>query len=304
MWFKNAHIFQFETPVPYDAAQFEQYLSRMIFQPCAKSLPHSYGWTPPLGDYEAPLVYGSNQFMMLCMKVEEKLLPPAVLREQHGVKIKEMETKLERKLYKDEKARIKDDLYGTLLIQAFSKSNDLYAYVDTKNNYLIVDTSSAKRLEQFLSLYSKSVNEHPIFTPKTSSPSILMTKWLKHQKYPAGLSILKSCVLQDTNDERSIARFSHTDLLSEPVQQLLQDGYQVIQLNLNWKEQISFTLKQDFSISNIKFLEGVQEVAKNCYSETIEERFSADFVIMAETLQIFTNELLGIFAEEKESIAA
>jgi len=303
MWFKNAHIFQLETPITYDGDAFEQYLSRMIFQPCAKSLPLSYGWKAPLGDAGSPLVYANNNFMMFCMKLEEKLLPPAVVREQHIEKVKEMEAKFERKLYKDEKARIKDELYNTLLMQAFSKSNNLYAYIDTKSNYLIVDTSSAKRLEQFLSLYSKSVGEHPIYTPKTKSPAIMMTRWLKNQKYPAGISIMKNCVLQNTNDERSIARFTHTDLLSEPVQQLLEEGSQVVQLSLNWQEQILFTLKHDFSISNIKFLEGVKEIANDSYSETVEERFSADFIIMAETLQRFLNELMGIFAEKKAAVA-
>ncbi len=304
MWFKNAQIFQLENPVAYDADTFEQYLSRMIFQPCAKSLPLSYGWTIPLGEPGAPLVYPANNFLMFCMKIEEKLLPPAVVREQHLTKVKELETKFERKLYKDEKARMKDELYQTLLIQAFSKSTDLYAYIDTQNNYLVVDTTSAKRLEQFLSLYSKSINEHPIYTPKTKSPTTMMTRWLKNQKYPAGISIMNSCVLQNTNDERSIARFTHTDLLSEPVQKLLEEGYQVIQLSLNWQEQILFTLRHDFSISNIKFLESVQEIASNCYSETVEERFSADFIIMAETMQKFLNDLINVFVEKPATITA
>ena len=303
MWFKNIQIFHFETPMGYDPEKLENDLSDLTFQPCAKTLPQSFGWAPPLGDEDASLVYASNGFMMFRMKVEEKLLPPSVIREQHLEKIQELEEKFERKLYRDEKLRLKDEMYHTLLAKAFSRTADVYAYVDTKRNTLIVDTSSSKRIEQFLSLYSKTVLDHAIFTPETKSPSTLMTSWLSHQKYPASLSITNNCTLQNSNDERSTARFTHADLTSDAVTKALEDGFQVVQLGLNWREQVMFNLKHDFSISGVKFLEGVQEVAKNCHSETVEERFAADFIIMAETLQNFLGDFMEIFKQTKKEEA-
>ena len=57
MWFKSMQIFQLEKNAKFDPNLLEDELKQLMFSPCAKSLPMSMGWTPPLGDEEAPLVF-------------------------------------------------------------------------------------------------------------------------------------------------------------------------------------------------------------------------------------------------------
>ena len=301
MWFKNLQIFQLEKPVSYDPTTLENELSQLRFQPCAKSLPVSFGWIPPVGDdEEAPLVHAQSGHLMFCMQVEEKLLPPAVLRDEHAERVREIEKRQERKLFRDEKLRLKEELYHTLLSRAFSRMHKVYAYIDTKAGYLIVDSSSKNRIEQFLSLFTKSISSLTCFTPDVQSPTILMTSWLKSQQCPAQLTMAYNCSLQNMDNEQSTARFTHQDLLGDAVQKFLLQGAQVTQMTFLWQDQLQFTLKNNFSISGVKFLEGVQAQRQDSISETAEERFATDFIIMAETLHHFLTAFMPACESEKK----
>jgi recombination associated protein RdgC len=302
MWFKNLQIFQLEQPVTYDPAVLEEELHQLRFQPCAKSLPVSFGWVPPLGDEEAPLVHGESGHMIFCMQVEEKILPPAVLREEHAERVREIEKRQERKLFRDEKLRLKEELYHTLLSRAFSRHQKIYAYIDTKAGYLIIDSTSKNRIEQFLSLFTKCVTSFTCFTPDIQSPAILMTHWLKEQRAPSGLTMAYNCSLQNMDNELSTARFTHQDLLGDAVQKFLLQGAQVTQMTFLWQDQMQFTLKNNFSISSLKFLDGVQSQRQDSISETAEERFATDFIIMAETLHHFLKIFMPACAAPKQNV--
>ncbi len=299
MWFKNMTIFQLEKPHAFDASTLENELQQLIFQPCAKSLPVSFGWVAPIGDEEAPLTHAQSGHIMLCMRIEEKLLPPAVLREEHAQRVQEIEMRQERKLYRDEKQRLKEELYHTLLTRAFSKHQKVYAYLDTKAGYLIVDTTSKARLEQFIGLFTKCVSSYSIFTPEVQSPTVLMTHWLKEQRCPAGLTMAYNCALQNADNELSTARFTHQDLLGDGVQKFLLQGAQVTQMTFVWRDQVQFTLKNNFSIGSLKFLEGVQQQRDDAHTETAAERFATDFIIMAETLHQWLLEFMPACAAPK-----
>lgn len=296
MWFKNMHIFQVEAEEKYDPQQFESELKQLVFQTCPKSLPSSVGWVPPIGDEEAPLVHIDREHVMFCMQVEEKILPPSVLRESHLERVREIETRQERKLYRDEKLRLKEELYHTLLARAFSKHQKIYAYIDTKAGYLIVDSTTKNRIEQFLGLFTKTVTSFKIFTPEIQSPGALMTQWLKNQRCSAGLTMAYNCTLQSTENELSTARFTHQDLLGDGVQKFLAQGAQVTQMTFLWRDQIQFTLRNNFNISSLKFLDIVQEQRQDVISETAAERFATDFIIMAETLHHFLLEFMPAVA--------
>lgn len=304
MWFKNMHIFQIEQPANYNVEALENELQQLMFQPCAKSLPLSFGWIPPIGDEEAPLVHAQNGYYMICMKVEEKILPPAVLRETHNERVREIESRQERKLYRDEKLRLKEELYHTLLSRAFSKHQKIYAYIDTHSGFIIIDTTTKNRIEQFLGLFTKCITSLSIFTPEVQSPTVLMTKWLKSQQCPAGLTMAYNCALQHSENELSTARFTHQDLLGDGVQKFLLQGAQVTQMTFIWREQIQFTLRQNFTISSLKFLDGVLDQRQDILSETIEERFAADFAIMSETLHQFLKEFMSACRSEKKKVKA
>ena len=301
MWFKNLQVHA--TPKVKQAAatvdSLEACLAEQPFSPCSKVTAISMGWVPPIGEEGAPFVYASQGYLLFCLKIEEKILPPAVIKEQHAEQVRELEEKQERPLFRDEKNRMKDELYFTLLSKAFTKSTRIYAYIDTHNKHLIIDTNSKSKADLFFKCYNKLASDFSAQSLELQTPGHIMTQWLHNQRYPGGISITEQCTLEDPHDYGGVARFQRTDLLSDGVQSCLKNGSQVVSLGLNWHDQVLFNLKDDFSISSVKFLEGVQELAKDGITETDEERFAANFAIMSETVAKFLKDLLPAFIEEK-----
>ena len=106
---------------------------------------------------------------------------------------------------------------------------------------------------------------------------------------------------EDTAESKGKVRLSKRDLFADSVQTLLAEGCRVTGLRLNWADKICFTLKHDFSITAMRFLDEIKDLAKDNYTETKEERFATDFFIMAQTLGEFLDELLPIFTLKESS---
>lgn len=302
MWIKNIRIFQFQSPVAYDPDKLSEMLTEAAFRPCPKSHAHSYGWTPPLGNEDSPLVFGQHGAMLIQLRIEEKVLPASVVREQLLNKIKELELQTGRRLYKDEKERLKDEIYQTLLTKAFTKSSYVSGYIDTHKNWLIVDCASSKKLAHFLSMLMKVIGTS-VFAPECVSIPQVLTGWLSKSRYPGDFAVGSACLLKDLEERGSVVRIKNGDLFSDKVQAFLNEGSIATQITLEWRENVRFTLKEDFGLSQVKFLDAVKDLARDGLSETQEERFASDFMIMTQTVQKLMDDLLPHFLkEEKEEV--
>ncbi|MDF2940471.1 MAG: recombination-associated protein RdgC [Gammaproteobacteria bacterium] len=297
MWFKNLQLFQFIEDFDLSAEDLGKQLESYPFQPCRSIDPVSMGWVSPIGEEEgAPLVHAANGFMMLCLKVEEKIIPGSVVRQMVDEKAQEIEDKQGRKVRKKEKETIREDIYHNLLSRAFSKSSLHYAYIDPKGGWLILNAASSSKAEEFTGFLRKTLGSLKIQLPEVQEISILLTDWLKTNQYPAEFAIADSCVIRDTK-ESGVIRCQKQNLLSDEIQSLLDGGREVVQLALSWSDQVSFVLKEDFSVKSLKFLELVQDQAKDVFTETAQAKFDADFTIMTETLRHLLQGLMKVFGK-------
>jgi len=307
MWFNRIQVCQFKTKPEYQPEQLEQEMLHHAFKPCSALVPTSYGFVSPIdNDPESPLVYAHNGYIIFCMKIQEKLLPATVLREQLQEKIFNLEKKLGKRISRDEKQQMKDELQHTLLGQAFSKSSKVYAYIDTRNGRLVINTTTTKKLELFFKLTNQVLSQYNVHPYTLKSPTSILTSWLRDQDYPNCFTILDKCSLEQ-NKEKSKINFSHNDLFCDGIKSLLEDGHLVTKLRLNWCGKINFTVQKDLSITNIRFLDEVKDLAKDGLQETAADRFAADFFIMTETLDKFLEDILIEFvdneAQTEESVA-
>ena len=298
MWFKNVQLFQLVKPITLTAKELAAQLEKTAFRPCLAALPSSSGWVPPFDDEYSPLVGSIDGYMLICLQVEDKLLPTTVVNQELKEKVKEIETTQLRKVLSKEKYTIKDSIYNTLLPKAFTKKSKIYAYFDLKNNWLIVDTVNAKKVELFRNILKNTLPGVEVTTPKLRKLSTVMTSWLLNSSYPGSLGIDKSCVLQDPSDMRRIIRCQQQDLSASTVKALLKDGYEITQLALSWQDQVSFALASDFSIKSIKYQDEVLELAQEGFEEDKQAKFAADFVIMTATLTGLLNTLIAALCEK------
>jgi recombination associated protein RdgC len=297
MWFKQAQLFQLTKAMRYSSMDLCEKLSGLEYEECLPSFAYGAGWIPPVDEEGAPLVQSMNGYIMICLQIEEKILPPIVIRQELLKKIKKIEGPENRKIGQKEKYALKDETTITLLPRAFSKLTKVYAYIDTKNHWLILGTANAKKTEQFMSAFKKTFGNH-IHSFKLKKLSAIMTSWLKGQDYSSSFSIEKSCILQDANHESRIIRCHNQDLFDSPIQSLIKSGCEIKQLALNWQDRIDFILLDDLSMQSIKFKDEIMEQVKEIEVGTKQHQFNVDFLIMANTFDGLFKELLKSFTEQ------
>ena len=299
MWFKNLQIYQFTETFTSKAEDLEAALQEQSFRPCASILPSSVGWTAPIGDADdAPLLHHANGVMLIALNIEEKILPAVVVNEQLAAKVDVLQNEQERKLSSKEKMALKDEVYADLLPRAFSKTQKIYALIDPAKQLLLIDTASRNKAEDFIVFLRKTLSTLPVAVPETVAPGMLMTKWLTAQRAPQHFSIADACVLYDSKVDGGTIRCSKQDLLSPNITAFVKDGMEVVQLQLQWKDHLHFVLRDDFSITSLKFADAIHDLAKDIHTENAEQEMDANFVIMCQTLNEFLEQLLELFIKK------
>jgi len=296
MWFKNLRLYQLTKSVTFTGEELHEQLLERQFSPCRSQEPNSFGWTAPLGK-EAPLLtHVTNNCIMICSCQEQKILPASVIKDELEERLTALEAEEDRKIRGKERARMKDDLVFELLPRAFSKMTLTYAYIDPKNGWMIVDSPSANRAEELISLLRESLGSFPLIPASTiRNPADVLTAWMSGEELHGGFTVQGDCELRDPAVEGSVIRCKGQDLSAAEVVAHLKAGMQVTRLAIELDERISFTLCDDFSIKQLKFLDMIQEEASDTEVEDAATRFDVDFSIMNLELERLISKLVEIF---------
>lgn len=302
MWFKNLNVFRLTEAFAFDAQALAEKLETLAFSPCTGQQSFSFGWTAPLGKGAEALVHSTNGYLMICAKKEERVLPASVVNEMLQAKIEDIEEQEGRKLSKKAKAELKDNLIFELLPRAFTFSHKTFAYIDTQNGFIVVDSASTKKAEDLLSALRKTLGGLPAIPLNTvDKPVITMTQWLLHQNPPADITIEDECELRAPEEDGGIIRCKRHDLALPEIKNHLDTGKQVIKLAVNWENRLSFILDENLAVKRLKFLDLIQEQVGDAEASTFEEKFDVDFSIMTAELAHFLPRLLAIFGGENRT---
>ncbi len=301
MWFKNLHIYRFLKPFNLTAEALIEQLSKDAFQPCGRLEMQSQGWVPPLGKDSESIVHAVQKCFMIATRTEEKILPVSVVREFVNEKVEEIETQQLRKVRKREKEEIREEILQELIPRAFTRSNYQYAYIDSKQGWLLIDTASRKKAEEFVSFLRKTLGSLPVTLPKLKdSPAYMMTQWLTEESCPAQFELADACELVDTSLEGAIVNCKRQDLLSDEIHAHLKAGKLVTRLALQWHSRIGLVIDDELAIRRLQFLDLVQEQAQEVTVENRQQRFDADFAIMIGELAQLIKSLFEVFGGEDE----
>lgn len=299
MWFKQLQLFEFTETFDLSAEAMEPMLASQQFEDCNAHSANSMGWVAPSGISGAPLVHAANGMLCFCLQIEDKLLPASVVNDEFKRRLELFEQQQHRKMRKQEKMELKEDIYHAFLPRAFSKYSQIHAYIDVTKGWLILNTSSNKKAEQLLASLRQSLGSLKVQLPALQSVPLLLTNWLLKHDYPEAFSIANTCVLSDSQDEGSI-RCQKQDLMSEDIQTLLA-GREVSQLAITWHDQLQFVLTEHFQIKSINYLDVIQEQMQDIRAETAAEQFDADFVMMTLTFRDLLDDLMGVFKSAQKT---
>jgi recombination associated protein RdgC len=302
MWFKNLSVFRLTEAFTLTPEELEQKLEPLAFRTCGPHEEFTFGWTSPLGKTGQQLVHNTNGFIMLCGKKEERVLPAAVINEIVQEKIIEKEEHEARKLSKKERTEIKDEIIFDLLPKAFTFTRKIYAYVDPKGGWLIVDAASAKSAEDLLSMLRKSLGSLPAVPLNTiDKPITTMTDWLLNNKAPDDITIEDECELRSPEEAGGNIRCKRHDLALPEIKNHLDTGKEVIKLAVSWADRLSFIIDENLSVKRLRFLDLIQDQVADIETDDEAAQFDVDFSIMSAELSSFLPRLIELFGGENKA---
>ncbi len=301
MWFKNLRAYRLTSPFDLSPEQLGEQLAQRAFEPCPKSQALSLGWVSPLGPDSSELVHAANGRFLLKLKREEKLLPATVVREQLEEKVAVIEAEQARKVYRKERLTLKDEIVQDCLPRAFSRSSSVFAYIDTRSNWIFVDAASAARAEELLNLLRECIGTFPVVLPQVNNaPSATMTNWLVHHNLPDDFALGEECELREPGEEGGVVRCRGVDLLSEEVETHLNAGKQVARVALGWEERLNLVLAEDLCLRRLKFSDELMKENEDLPEGDDAARLDADFALMSDAVSALQERVMALFGGEAE----
>lgn len=296
MLFKQAQIFTLNKSLPSQLSSLLPKMQPLMFKNCPPSFASSYGFITPTKENEAPLVYSMDHYLLFAIQFEEKILPSSVVKKELDQKVAELQKKEDRKIYAKEKKNLRDEITMSLLPKAFTQLSQVYACLDTKNNWLILNTLQAERTKSTLSVFKKCFEADAIPLKLKKIPYIL-TQWIKTNQWPDHIDILDQYFLQDPNQVKRYIRSQSQDIFSSPIQTLVESGLEVKQLLLCWQNALRFILTENLHLKNLRYEDQLANDVDEAASESALDRFNTDFLILMRTLEPLFSALIAEFVE-------
>jgi len=287
-FFRNLTLFRVSPAVAEDLKRLEEAVAEHRLRPCGPLEMMTKGFVPPIGrqDESASLTHQVKDCIRVVIGGEDKLLPSSVVNDELQRKVQKIAEEEGRKVGGRERKRIKDDVLTELLPRAFVRSSRLQLYVDMKNGWVVLDTSSRKAAENALTQIREALGSFPaVPLAPEEGPRVLLTDWVANGTLPAGLALGEEIELRDpATATGAIARCRRQDLDAEEVKEHLRNGKQVFQLGLVFDERISFTLGEDLVVRKLKFLDVVMDELGDSHQDAAAEA-DAQFALLTLELE-------------------
>jgi len=299
MWFKNLTLFRLIEPFPLNAEALAARLDRRAFQPCPSFQPSAAGWTPPLGRKARDRLHTVAGRWLMCLRTEEKLLPPIVVNQALAERIALIEDEQRRPVRRREKLELRDQLVQELLPRALTRSRLSYAYLDVADGWLVVDSASPRGVEELTGTLRETIDSLPITPPRVrQSVSATMTAWLTEGQAPGEFMLGDSCELREGGEAGGVVRCRGQDLTGDEIRAHLAAGKQVTQLGLVWQDRLAFVLDEALVVRRLQFLDVVRESLQDDATHSPEAVFDAEFALMTGELALLLPRLLDLFGGE------
>ncbi|RTE85545.1 MULTISPECIES: recombination-associated protein RdgC [Gammaproteobacteria] len=258
MWFRNLRVYTFsqEFSVP---GNLQEALVQNQFTPCNRSEPMSLGWVSPFAQSELMAVEQKDA-VLLCLRKEEKVVPASAVKEELEHRKTQFEQENAYAMPRKDQKALKEDIMNEMMPRALSKFALTWGIIDIKNQRVYVDSSSAKKAEEFTSHLRTSLGSLPVQPFASEGPaSLFMTDWVKKMKAPDGFEMGQDAELKHLSEDSMVVKIKGHDLDMPEVQEHLKQNKRVTELAMSYQENILFSLADDYGIKRIKFTDQVME---------------------------------------------
>jgi len=219
-FFKNLLIYRLSREISLvqdgNTEELARKLENFQFTPCGSQDMAKAGWVPPLGQHSNQLFHLVNDQLLLVIRREEKILPKPVIADELNKKVSKLESDQGRRLKKNEKDSLRDEVLHSLLPRAFTRNSIIRIWVNLNADLVMVDTSSARRAEDSLALLRKTLGSLPV-VPLTMETPIepTLTEWVRNASAPSGFALGDEAELKAILEDGGIGRFKKQELSSD-----------------------------------------------------------------------------------------
>ena len=288
MFFRNLTLFRFPASLNFD--ELDAGLSDFILKPVGALELSSRGFISPFGrgDQES-LSHRIGDAIWITAGTEDKILPGSVVNDMLQKKLQEIEDKEGRKLGGRARKRLKEELIHDLLPRAFVKPGRTDAFIDAREGFIAIDTSSRKTGEAVVSDVRHALGSFPALPLNAEiAPRSVLTGWIAGDPLPQGLTLGDECELRDPIDNGAIVKCQRQELESDEIARHLEAGKQVTRLALTLDDRVSFVLGDDLVIRKLKFLDGAVEQLESGNNDDFRAELDARFALFsAEVRRLF-----------------
>lgn len=297
MWFKNLQLYRLSTPFTLDAAELDDKLAPLAYEPGSTLDMQRQGWVPPREG--GTLVHSVGGQFLVSLRSEKKLLPASVVNQVAKARAQEIEEQQGFKPGRKQMREIKEAVTDELLPRAFSIWRDTLVWIDPKANLLVIDAASSAKCDEVMQLLNKSVDRLGARPLQTSeSPVTAMTNWLASDEAPAGFTVDQDTELRSSAQSKATVRYVRHAVEADDVRRHIAAGKQCTRLALTWADRVSFVLTENLSVKRVTPLDVLKENTDNGASDEAE-RFDADFALMTGELGRMLDDLTQALGGEK-----
>jgi recombination associated protein RdgC len=300
MFFRNLTLFRFSPATTESFEDIEGKLAECRLKPVGPQEISRKGFVSPFGRGEELLSHQVGDALLLSLGSETRVLPAQVVSDALAEKLDRIRETEGRNPGGRERKRLKDEVLTDLIPKAFVQSGRAAGYVDLADGWCVLDTSSRKSAEGFVTAIREALGSFPAVPVNAeSSPRALMTAWIAGEPLPEGFDLGDEVELRDPVEAGAVIKAKRQELNAEEIRDHLKSGKQVFQLALTFEERISFVLGEDLAIRKLKFLETVTEALDQSERDTQRDEIDAVFALMTGELRILLRRLTEVLSISK-----
>lgn len=292
MFFRNLTLFRFPASSIENPEDLDALLAEHTLKPVGPLELASRGFVSPLGQGEDALTHQVADAVLLTLATEQRLLPGSVVNATLSKKLEHIRESEGRNPGGRERKRIKDEVIAELLPRAFARPSRCSGYLDLGLGWCVIDTSSRKNAETFVTAIREAMGSFPAVPASTeTSPRSLMTAWIDGEPLPPGFVLGDECELRDPVDSGAVLKCKNQELQAEEIREHLKCGKQGFRVALVFEERISFVLGEDLVIRKLKFLDAATAPLEDTQRDTQRDEVDAVFALMTGELRVLLQRL-------------
>jgi len=300
MWFRNLHLYRLTNTFELSPEELAEKLVEKRFVPCGRQAEESVGWVSPIHRSKDYLVHAASGCILFCMRREQKVIPSSAVKEALEERVFAIQEEMGRKVYSKEKQSLKEDILSQMLPNAFARSTHVFAYIDTKRGYLVLNAGSDSVADVIFELLVETIGSFgAVKLVSEENPALIMNDWLENGM-PEGWELSGDYELKDPQDER-VAKFKDNESENIVLGDLLEDGYWVNKLGIRYKGQLRAMMLPDLQVKSIKFMDELLAENDDVEGEDELAKFDADFALMTRSLGDLINEIMSLFKVNNKS---